>query len=398
MACSRVCGVVSSALLDYNTSKLVHIRNQKIGLIYRLVQLGVIVYIIGYVIVIKKGYQETDTVLSSVTAKMKGMALVKGNHTDAIWDVADYVVPPQQTDSVFVTTNAIITENQTYGVCPEDSYVAAGSCDFDADCPADTPVRNGNGWRNGTCDNSTHTCFIYAWCPTETDVGPSTPLLGDDPKNFTLFIKNNVQFEKFHFHKSNVLEATSGVNISFLRNCTYNASDPQFQYCPIFRLGTILDEANEDYEPIALKGGIMGIFITWNCNLDYSTSHCEPKYKFKRLDNAKAAIAPGYSFRYPIYYFVNGVKYRQLVKAYGIRFQILVSGTAGRFSVVPLFLNIGSGIALLGISTVLCDLLVLYVVKRRKYYKDNKYETIEDEEALFGPKEKNLQDYKKVEE
>ena len=27
------------------------------------------------------------------------------------------------------------------------------------------------------------------------------PLLGDDPKNFTLFIKNNVQFEKFHFHK-----------------------------------------------------------------------------------------------------------------------------------------------------------------------------------------------------
>jgi hypothetical protein len=33
-------------------------------------------------------------------------------------------------------------------------------------------------------------------------------------------------------------------------------------------------------------------------------------------------------------------------------------------------------------ATVICDLMVMYVVKRRKYYKENKYQLVEDEEAL----------------
>jgi len=41
--------------------------------------------------------------------------------------------------------------------------------------------------------------------------------------------------------------------------------------------------------------------------------------------------------------------YRELVKAFGIRFIIKVSGTAGRFGIIPLLLNIGSGIGLLAI-------------------------------------------------
>jgi P2X purinoceptor 4 len=45
-------------------------------------------------------------------------------------------------------------------------------------------------------------------------------------------------------------------------------------------------------------------------------------------------------------------------------------------------LNIGSGIALLGIATVICDFLVLYIVKRRSYYKKNKFQMVKDKEAL----------------
>jgi hypothetical protein len=37
------------------------------------------------------------------------------------------------------------------------------------------------------------------------------------------------------------------------------------------------------------------------------------------------------------------------VKAYGIRFIIMVKGTAGRFNFVPLALNIGSGLGLLAV-------------------------------------------------
>ena len=40
---------------------------------------------------------------------------------DRIWDEADYVVPPAENGAFFVTTNVVITPNQTWGTCPEVS-------------------------------------------------------------------------------------------------------------------------------------------------------------------------------------------------------------------------------------------------------------------------------------
>ena len=37
-----------------------------------------------------------------------------------VWDEADYVVPPAENGAFFVTTNVVITPNQTWGHCPED--------------------------------------------------------------------------------------------------------------------------------------------------------------------------------------------------------------------------------------------------------------------------------------
>lgn len=49
-----------------------------------------------YVCVLKKGYQDTDAVLSSVTTKVKGIALTNTSDLGLrIWDVADYIIPPQ---------------------------------------------------------------------------------------------------------------------------------------------------------------------------------------------------------------------------------------------------------------------------------------------------------------
>ena len=38
---------------------------------------------------------------------------------DRVWDEADYVVPPAENGAFFVTTNVVITPNQTLGTCPE---------------------------------------------------------------------------------------------------------------------------------------------------------------------------------------------------------------------------------------------------------------------------------------
>ena len=38
---------------------------------------------------------------------------------ERVWDEADYVVPPAENGAFFVTTNVVITPNQTRGLCPE---------------------------------------------------------------------------------------------------------------------------------------------------------------------------------------------------------------------------------------------------------------------------------------
>ena len=40
---------------------------------------------------------------------------------ERVWDEADYVIPPAENGAFFVTTNVVITPNQTWGTCPEVS-------------------------------------------------------------------------------------------------------------------------------------------------------------------------------------------------------------------------------------------------------------------------------------
>lgn len=50
----------------------------------------------------KKSYQENDSVISTVTTKVKGFAFTNPSDAEArVWDVADYVIPPQVRVFVF---------------------------------------------------------------------------------------------------------------------------------------------------------------------------------------------------------------------------------------------------------------------------------------------------------
>ena len=49
-----------------------------------------------YVCVIQKAYQVKDSVLSSVSTKVKGFSLTNASgHQPQFWDTADYTIPPQ---------------------------------------------------------------------------------------------------------------------------------------------------------------------------------------------------------------------------------------------------------------------------------------------------------------
>ncbi|XP_053223887.1 P2X purinoceptor 1 [Podarcis raffonei] len=368
---------VSSFLFEYDTPRMVLVRNKKVGLTFRLIQLVVLAYIIGWVFLYEKGYQSRDGIISSVSVKLKGLTLTNTSEIGPhIWDVADYVFPPQGDSSFVVMTNFIITRGQKQETCPE--HPEAGKCDQDSECTAGKFLRQGQGIMTGKCVNFSHTektCEIFGWCPVEIDDKVPNPPLLLAAENFTLFIKNSITFPRFKVARRNLVE---GVTEPFLKNCTYHKDREPL--CPVFELGYVVEESGQKFSVLALKGGVVGITISWDCDLDWPVRHCVPVYRFHGLyndDNNK--LSPGFNFRYAKYYKENGRDLRTLYKVFGIRFDILVNGKAGKFDIIPTMTTIGSGIGIFGVASVLCDLLLLNFLSNRDYYKQKKFKYAEQD-------------------
>nr|XP_060467922.1 P2X purinoceptor 7 [Panthera onca] len=64
------------------------------------------------------------------------------------------------------------------------------------------------------------------------------------------------------------------------------------------------------------------------------------------------------SYRYAKYYKENNVEKRTLIKVFGIRFDILVFGTGGKFDIIQLVVYIGSTLSYFGLATLFIDFLI----------------------------------------
>ncbi|VDI51645.1 P2X purinoceptor 4 [Mytilus galloprovincialis] len=302
----------------------------------------------------------------------------------------------KENNAFFVITNLIETPKQTIGICSEDPKVLGLTVQhpvsvlqekyFQLEMVSFLQVL----LLTGECNTTVGRCLIRAWCPVENGAAkaPEPPaLLGS--KDFTVFIKNNIQFPKFKVKRRNLLDF---FNNSMLSSCRFNQNHPEDQYCPIFILNDIVNLTGSNYEEMAVSGGVIEIQIQWNCNLDLSESDCVPKYIFRRLDSSDYKISKGYNFRYAKYYKENDVEYRTLFKAFGIKFILSVTGEAGKFNLEPFLINVGSGLAILGMATVICDIVVLYFLKARNLYKDKKYLQVVGDDAYKQLDDQNDED------
>ncbi|XP_039659788.1 P2X purinoceptor 4-like isoform X2 [Perca fluviatilis] len=341
---------------DYQTPKTLVITDIGVGCIFRFGQLLVLLYVVGYVCVVRKAYQETDSVISSVTTKVKGFAFTNTSDMDPrFWDVADYVIPSK---------------------LPNPST----TCVDDCDCIEGHSDPRGNGIQTGLCENystTAKTCEVLSWCPLEIDTKLPEHALLASAENFTVLIKNSITYPKFNVHRRNILPH---INSSYLKRCEFNrATDPD---CPIFRLKNIVSEAGEEFQDMAVKGGVLGIIIDWSCDLDWWAGKCYPKYSFRRLDSKHPVnnVAPGYNFRFAKYYKTqDGEETRTLIKAYGIRFDVIVFGTAGKFGIVPTIVNLGAALSILRLIPVVTDWFMLSCTRKRDIYSKHKVTSLKED-------------------
>ncbi|KAB0400382.1 hypothetical protein E2I00_019197, partial [Balaenoptera physalus] len=271
-----------------------------------------------WVFVYEKGYQTSSGLISSVSVKLKGLAVTKlPSLGPQVWDVADYVFPAQGDSSFVVMTNFIATPRQAKGHCAEGHAVGEiflGPYPGGLGSAALPFPRTRKGAR----------ARIIVAAPRERQKGRPKA------ENFTLFIKNSISFPRFKVTRRNLVEE---VDAAYMKTCLYHKT--LHPLCPVFKLGYVVQESGQNFSTLAEKGGVVGITIDWHCDLDWHVRHCKPVYEFHGL--------------FARHFVENGTNYRHLFKVFGIRFDILVDGKAGKFDIIPTMTTIGSGIGIFGV-------------------------------------------------
>ncbi|KAI1901022.1 hypothetical protein AGOR_G00055870 [Albula goreensis] len=245
---------------NYETPKIIVVKNTTLGIIYRVIQFLVATYFIWYVFISQKAYQESETrPESSVYTEIRGIGLLG----DTVQDMVEYVRPSEGGDVISAILRREVTHDQVQGVCAEDLNAR---CTNDSDCVAGEVDFDGNGQRTGRCVSyynytSVKTCEIKSWCPIEKFAHiREPPLLAAE--NFTIYIQNTIHFPKFKVLRANILPKKK----RYMNKCTYD--EEKHPYCPIFRLGSIAEQAGVKFAELCENGGIIGVFINWDCDFD----------------------------------------------------------------------------------------------------------------------------------
>ncbi|XP_049435322.1 P2X purinoceptor 2 isoform X1 [Epinephelus fuscoguttatus] len=371
---------------DYETPKVMVVKNRTLGVIYRSVQFLVITYFIWYVFISQKAYQESETrPESSVYTLMKGTA----DHGDHILDTVEYARPSEGGDVISTILRRDVTYDQKHGTCAENFKVAKANCTKHSDCVEGEVDFDGHGRRTGKCvqyyNYTFKTCEIESWCPIEEFAAVREPALVE-AINFTVFIRNSIHFPRFKVLRGNIKDASNKRDMQkYLNKCHYH--EEKEPYCPNFRLGYIADQARENFTELCKTGGVIGVFINWKCNLDLDLSHCKPTYSFRRLDLRKDQASSGYYYRFAKYYSKDGEESRTLIKAYGIRLDVIVHGHAGKFSPIPTIISTVTAMTSVGICTIICDWIMLTFIDKNEVYSERKFDEVIKEPTVPMPTE-----------
>uniref|UniRef100_A0A8C3WGX4 P2X purinoceptor n=1 Tax=Catagonus wagneri TaxID=51154 RepID=A0A8C3WGX4_9CETA len=330
-----------SAFWDYETPKVIVVKNRRLGIVYRTVQLLILLYFVWYVFIVQKSYQDSETgPESSVITKVKGITLSELK----VWDVEEYVKPP------------------------ESMRVKNASCHSDEDCVAGQLDMLGNGAVQD---------LRGVWLVPSGRRGLSQPISRQDGPKF-----HHPHQEQHPLPQIPVFQGQHQEPERWLLETLHipRGLRPLLSH---FQAGLHRGAGRGKLHRTGAhgRGGVIGVIINWDCDLDLSASTCNPKYSFRRLDPKHIPASSGYNFRFAKYYRINGSTTRTLIKAYGIRIDVIVHGQAGKFSLIPTIINLATALTSIGVGSFLCDWILLTFMNKNKVYSHKKFDKMVDAPA-----------------
>lgn len=349
-------------VLPYKTIKQVCLLDRRLGFIFYGVQILVFLYIIGFILLFKKGYLEEELAIGQVEIRVRGKSMFKWNNNEYVVDSADVTDPAIEHNAVFIGTRKEMT-HQKRGICGNIMY----ECDQDSDCPKKPPISQGKCGPDGLCEEA-------GWCPPLDIVShkKTTEIYQyTNPENFVIWIKAAISFPKL------------APNMTYT---TMNAPQPVLaEQDPVnvnaYHMKDLLKSADIDpKDPIVQEQGCMlNLRLQWDCNIDSGDGCAAPMLQVKRLDMGKAQ---GFDF-FDAEYLIDKSGFamadqRFLRREVGYRLLVASKGTGYKTSVTAIMLQVSSGLALLSLASAVADAVMLYVLPERSHYRRYKEEMTPD--------------------
>ncbi|CAF1248073.1 unnamed protein product [Didymodactylos carnosus] len=338
----------------YETPKVVRFKSTLIAFLSHLTKLLLAIYCI-LLMLQQDAYQIFDrSPISAVTVKVKDSPncshYLNYSCPESRYDAVDFVIPSLENSATSITTRTTETEYVLH-LCNKTDFTHQYTCSVKQQCLMPPYYRQ-------LLEKTNQTPPSLCW----HQFSPSTKN-NYEALDYTLFIKNYVEFPQLHLVRKNLV--TDTMRPSYFTSCEYD--EKHHRLCPKFRIRKILkliESKSDEYEQMFHYGSLIEIKIIWKCNLDLSIKKCIPKYEFFRLDMpySENIFIPGNYFETSRHFYTDEHELRRITtKVYSLRILVTVAGEVGRFDMFQTTTSVGSFLGIFGMGAIICDIVAAYI-------------------------------------
>jgi len=364
-------------IFSYQTTKEVRMLDRRLGMVCWVIRAIVMVYVVGYVFVLREGYTETEKSVGHVVTSVTGTTHSTTSGVTRPWDAIDVAQPAIENAAAFIASTVYVTKGQT--ISNHSNPLRPCTTGKAGECPNDPPLSY------GVCASGF--CQEYGWAPAfaETDQANTIKheLVGGD--KLGLWMRASISFpsldESRTFSTIGADKRTpyaGGAGVPAAKE-TIKATigDGKALAPDYYTVGELLQLAGTSYDTVRLTGCTLGVTFYWECFVD-STALCAPKIQVQRLDLNERRR--GFSYQYADYYrpVAGAADTRDLNTVFGVRLLISSLGKGKKVSLAAIMLQISSGIALLWLAGAAADFLMLYILPEKRHYRTYKQEHTPD--------------------